>query len=136
VVAEVRDFLLQRVQAVLAAGVDRRRIILDPGIGFGKATEHNLALLRSVGVLVNTGYPILIGASRKRFIAGVGAGMDAVKTHTPHPTSDAGGRGVSDRLGGTCAVTAHCVAAGIQLLRVHDVAANRQAADLVMALKG
>ena len=124
VMAEVRDFLLSRAHAALEAGVDRRRIVLDPGIGFGKTTEHNLALLRSIHELVETGYPILVGASRKRFIEAVGG---------PGGLADQGS--VGDRLGGTCAVTGHCVRAGVGLLRVHDVAENRQAARLAHALR-
>ncbi len=122
VVTEVRDFLLNRARAALDAGVDRQRIILDPGIGFGKTTEHNLVLLRSVDTFVRMGYPVLIGASRKRFIGAFG------------PTEAGVGGQPPQRIGGTCAVTAHCVAAGVQLIRVHDVAANRQAASLVRAL--
>ncbi len=118
VVAQIRDFLLERAQAALDAGVDRRQIVLDPGIGFGKTTEHNLALLRAVPDLVGLGYPIMIGASRKRFLSEYGSRSG----------------GADDRLGGTCAVTAHCVAKGVALLRVHDVAPNRQAADLAWAL--
>jgi len=118
VVAQVKDFLLERAQAALDAGVDRRQIILDPGIGFGKTTGHNLALLRAVPLLADLGYPIMIGASRKRFLGDYGL-------------PDRGG---GDRLGGTCAVTAHCVAMGVALLRVHDVSANRSAADLAWAL--
>ncbi|MGB2821200.1 MAG: dihydropteroate synthase, partial [Phycisphaerae bacterium] len=68
VVAEVRAFLSERIVAAVAAGVDRRRLIVDPGIGFGKLLEHNLALLAGVGELVSLGRPVLIGPSRKRFI--------------------------------------------------------------------
>ncbi len=120
VVVEVKQFLLERAEAAEQAGVDRRRIVLDPGIGFGKTTEHNLALLRSIDTFVATGYAILVGASRKRFICEVDAGA---------------GAGVADRLGGTCAVTAYCVSAGVQVLRVHDVEPNRQAARLIGAIK-
>ncbi|MEZ6193285.1 MAG: dihydropteroate synthase [Phycisphaerales bacterium] len=130
VVEEVRDFLLERAEAALSAGVDRRRIVLDPGIGFGKTAEHNLALLRSVGEFVKTGYPVLIGASRKRFLAGFAG---------PGGAPDADGqvslnKKINDRLGGTCAVTAYGVLAGVKVFRVHDVAPNRQAAGLALAL--
>lgn len=150
VVAEVRDFLLARAQAALDAGVDRRRIVLDPGVGFGKTTEHNLTLLRSIGEFVATGYPVLVGASRKRFIGAVDAagGRTGLETSAGGGASGAGdeqgitskGRpsisgGDDERLGGTCAVTAHCVLAGVLLIRVHDVAPNRQAAGLAWALK-
>lgn len=120
VVAQVSRFLLDRAQAALETGVDRRRIILDPGIGFGKTVEHNLSLLRSLKVFLDLGYPLLIGASRKRFI-----GSFSVSEGQTDP---------ANRLGGTCAVTAHCAALGVQLIRVHDVAENRQAADLALAL--
>jgi dihydropteroate synthase len=131
VTAEVHHFLLERAQAALDAGIHRHQIILDPGIGFGKTTEHNLTLLRSLPGLVSLGYPIMIGASRKRFL----------KDFNPRPrdapqgeeSSGSGGE-PGNRLGGTCAITAHCVAAGVKLLRVHDVAPNRQAADLAWAL--
>jgi dihydropteroate synthase len=148
VVAEVRGFLLARAKAALDAGVDRRRIVLDPGIGFGKTTEHNLTLLRSIGEFVATGYPVLIGASRKRFIQAVdAAGWPATGGATPgdsgptsgsgEPTSGGGGLASGGgREGGTCAVTAHCVSAGVSLLRVHDVGPNRQAARLAWALRG
>ncbi len=118
VVGEVKQFLLARAEAAQRAGVDRRRIVLDPGIGFGKTTEHNLALLRSIDAFVATGYAILMGASRKRFIGEVDAGAD-----------------VEDRLGGTCAVTGYCAMAGVQVFRVHDVGPNRQAARLIGAIK-
>ena len=148
VVAEVRDFLLSRAKAAMDAGVDRRRIVLDPGIGFGKTTGHNLTLLRSIGEFVATGYPVLVGASRKRFIGAVdaAAGPTGENTSAGGPTSGGGGgasgsgNGVGtsgvDRVGGTCAVTACCVSAGVALLRVHDVAPNRQAARLAWALRG
>ena len=116
VVTEVREYLLDRTQAALAAGVDRRRIVLDPGIGFGKTTEHNLTLLRSIDVLVNTDFPVLVGASRKRFIGEFGGGA------------------ADQRLPGTCAVSIHCMLRGVNLLRVHDVAENRQALALIQAL--
>ncbi len=120
VAAEVREYLLERARAAQDAGVGSHQIILDPGIGFGKTTEHNLTLLRELPDLVARGYPVMVGASRKRFIGEFGGG----------------GAGEADRLGGTCAVTAHCVAVGVRWLRVHDVAPNRQAADLAWALLG
>ncbi len=130
VVAEVRGFLLKRVEAARSAGVERGRIVLDPGIGFGKSAEHNLALLRAISVFVETGYPVLVGASRKRFLAGFG-----VESATDAGAMTSGGQKINDRLGGTCAATAYCVMAGVKLLRVHDVAPNRQAAGLAEALR-
>lgn len=116
VVTEVRDFLLRRAEAALAAGVKPQRIILDPGLGFGKTTEHNLRLLAHLGELVNTGYPILLGASRKRFLGEI--------TGVTDPTQ---------RVAATCAATAIGVMAGVRYFRVHDVAQNRHAADVTFA---
>jgi dihydropteroate synthase len=128
VVAEVREFLLARAAAAVAAGVSARKIVIDPGLGFGKTVAHNLALLANLPVLVATGYPVLLGASRKRFLAALpGAGAGASAGDTAAPRSEA-------RLGGTCATTALGVAAGVALFRVHDVGPNRQAADLAWAL--
>jgi dihydropteroate synthase len=120
VVTEVESFLLQRAQAAQRAGISRHQIVIDPGIGFGKTVEHNLTLLANLNRLVATGYPVLLGASRKRFIAAV-------------DTADAASA-TPDRLGGTCATTALGVAAGVRLFRVHDVAANRQAAAVAWAV--
>jgi len=140
VVHEVKQFLTDRARAAIDAGIDPGRIVLDPGIGFGKTTEHNLALLRAMDQFVATGYPILVGASRKRFIEELGggamvqAGYNGLKP--PCGTSGAGKTTAGpERLGGTCAVSLHCVRAGVQLLRIHDVAANRQAIGLMRALE-
>jgi dihydropteroate synthase len=116
VVGEVEAFLLERAAA--AAGVAAGQIVIDPGIGFGKTLEHNLALLAAMPRFVATGMAVMVGASRKRFIAALSAAADA-----------------EDRLGGTCAVTALATAAGVQMLRVHDVAANVQAAVVAAAIK-
>ena len=113
VVEEVREFLLRRADAAQAAGVAREQLVLDPGIGFGKTRAHNMALLRGLQRLVECGYPVLLGASRKRFMGAL------------H-----GGELPTDRVGATCAATALGVQAGVQLFRVHDVHENRQAADL------
>lgn len=111
VVAEVEAFLLARIEAALAAGVARERIWLDPGIGFGKTLEHNLALLRALPRFAALGFPVLLGASRKRFIAAI------------DPTAtDAG-----DRLGGSLAVALHGARAGVAAVRVHDVRETVQA---------
>lgn len=118
VVAQVHGYLLDRARAAQAAGVSRERIVLDPGIGFGKTTAHNLQLLAAMPRLVATGYPVLLGASRKRFLGELSGSAQP-------PT---------DRLGGTIATTALAVAAGAAIIRVHDVAANRQAADVAAAI--
>ncbi|MGE0860437.1 MAG: dihydropteroate synthase [Gammaproteobacteria bacterium] len=117
VVAEVRDYLLARAAAARAAGIPARCIALDPGIGFGKNRAHNLALLAALDEFVACGYPVLLGTSRKRF-------MGAICSET-EPT---------ELLGATCATTALGVAAGVRIFRVHDVKANRQAADVAWAI--
>jgi len=120
VVAEVEAFLAQRSNAAVEAGVRRDQIAIDPGIGFGKTVDHNLALLKALSRFVASGQPVLVGASRKRFIASV---------------SEAPAEAPEDRVGGTCAITALAVQAGVSLIRVHDVAANRQAADVAAAVR-
>lgn len=117
VVAEVRAFLEERAAAAIAAGVAGDRILIDPGIGFGKRRAHNLALLAGLGELVNLGYPVLLGASRKRFMGALCDETDP--TRLIHATT---------------ATTALGVAAGVRVFRVHDVVANRQAADVAFAI--
>jgi len=105
VVGEVCDFLVARAEKAVRLGIPRERIFLDPGIGFGKTLEHNLLLLRDLDKLVATGYRVLVGPSRKGFIGKL--------TGREQP---------ADRVLGTAAAVAHCVAAGISVVRVHDVA--------------
>lgn len=114
VVAEVREFLAQRIEAAVAAGVARERIIIDPGIGFGKRLEHNLALLAGTDKLVQLGRPVLIGPSRKRFLAELG--------------------GASDRLPGTIAACLESYRRGATIFRVHDVAPVRAALAVALAI--
>jgi dihydropteroate synthase len=109
VVDEVRGFLAERVEAAVAAGIEERRIWVDPGIGFGKTTEHNVELLRRLGELRELGRPILVGTSRKSFIGKIS------------------GREVGERLGGTVAANVLAVAKGAEMIRVHDVLEHRQA---------
>lgn len=113
VVAEVLEFLLARAEAAQGEGVSRDQIIIDPGIGFGKTKEHNLTLISELRRFVDSGYPVLLGASRKRFMGAICGGV------TPEKLT-----------GATCATTALGVAAGVRMFRVHDVRENRQAADL------
>ncbi|MEM1355129.1 MAG: dihydropteroate synthase [Planctomycetota bacterium] len=124
VVAEVLDFLMQRVAAAQAAGVAEDKLLIDPGIGFGKTLEHNLELLANLDRFVATGYPVLLGASRKRFIE-----------HASLATC-AGEPAASARLGGTIAATLAGLQAGVSIVRVHDVRENRQALDLAAAIGG
>jgi dihydropteroate synthase len=111
VVGEVRDFLVERAEAAMAAGVAREKVWLDPGIGFGKTTDHNLALLANLDALVSLGFPVVLGASRKRFLA-------ALDPRAP---------AAADRLGGSIAAALTGAAAGVAAVRVHDVAATGQA---------
>jgi dihydropteroate synthase len=103
VVSEVREHLAERLEAAVVAGVPRERIILDPGIGFGKALEHNLALLAGIAELAGLGQPILIGVSRKSMFG------------------DLLGRAVDERLPASLAAGLTAIARGAAVLRVHDV---------------
>ncbi len=114
VVAEVAAFLADRAEAALAAGVRREAIAIDPGIGFGKTTEHNLALLGNLDGLAEAagGWPVLLGPSRKRFIGEV--------LGVPVP----------ERLAGTVGACVAAVAMGVRIFRVHDPAPVRQAVTM------
>lgn len=111
VLAEVSDFLLARAEAAMAAGVARSRITLDPGIGFGKTMEHNLALIAGLGHLAGLGFPVLLGASRKRMIRNI------------DPSAVEAG----DRLGGSIALALEGARRGAAIVRVHDVRETVQA---------
>jgi dihydropteroate synthase len=117
VVEEVLEFLAARALAAQGAGLPREKIVLDPGIGFGKRREDNLRLMAELGRLVATGYQVLLGASRKRFMGAVCG-----------ETRPAG------LLGATVATTALGVALGVKIFRVHDIRENRQAADVAAAI--
>ncbi|MDI1364815.1 MAG: dihydropteroate synthase [bacterium] len=119
VVAQVEAFLLARAQVALGAGVARERIWLDPGIGFGKTPQHNLALIAALPRLVALGYPILLGASRKRFIAAL----------------DPLGAEADQRLGGSIAVHLAGASAGVAAVRVHDVRETVQALAVWAAVR-
>ncbi|MFW6145953.1 MAG: dihydropteroate synthase [Planctomycetota bacterium] len=117
VVAEVRDFLAERLDAAVAAGVARRRCIVDPGIGFGKTLEHNLALLAHVDALAALDVPVLVGPSRKRFISAIVGDVEP-----------------DQRLGGTLAAVCAAYLQGATVFRVHDVAPARQALAVLAAI--
>jgi dihydropteroate synthase len=123
VVPEVLEFLHDRVKVAMKAGVRVEDIAIDPGIGFGKTREHNMALMANLDRFVGTGMAVLLGTSRKRFMGAVCA--------LP------GGRpaAAEELVGATCATTVLGVQAGVQIFRVHDVQENRQAADLAWALR-
>jgi len=110
VVREVGGYLLAQATVLQAAGVAPERIVLDPGIGFGKTLEHNLSLLRAIPELAEYGFPVLIGASRKRFIGEIAC--------EPEPR---------ERIGGSIAAAIRAVEGGASVVRVHDVAATVQA---------
>jgi dihydropteroate synthase len=118
VVAEVKAFLVERVEAATSAGIAEGRIWLDPGIGFGKTGAHNMELLRRLGELRELGRPLVIGTSRKSFIGKVD------------------GSAAGERLGGTIASSVLAAAEGAEMLRVHDVAEVRQALAVAMAILG
>jgi dihydropteroate synthase len=113
VVEEVLAFLLKRADRAQQVGVSREKIWLDPGVGFGKTLEHNLALLGALDRFVATGYPVLLGVSRKRFIAGCCQAF----------ANPAAGQ----RLPGTLAANLIGAQAGVHAVRIHDVAEHRQA---------
>jgi len=118
VVEDVFAYLLARRDALIAAGVKQSRIALDPGIGFGKTTQHNLTLLRRAARFHDLGCPLLVGHSRKRFIGEVLADDKA------------------DRTAGTVGVSLALARKGVQVLRIHNVAAVRQALVLFEASGG
>ncbi len=117
VVREVREFLAERALYAQSQGIPREAIAVDPGIGFGKTVEHNLELLRRLPELVELGFPVLVGPSRKSFIGAIL------------------GLGVEERLEGTLAACAVAVVRGADILRVHDVREVRRAADLALHLR-
>jgi dihydropteroate synthase len=122
VALDVYDYLAARIAACTAAGIDRGRLVVDPGIGFGKTLQHNLRLLAHTAMLHALGCPVLIGVSRKRFIAGIDA-----------QEGRAAG-GVQQRLGGSLAAALDSLYQGAQILRVHDVAETVQAVAVWRAL--
>jgi dihydropteroate synthase len=118
VVSEVRDYLASRVSALVEAGISRERIMVDPGFGFGKTYEHNLALLRRLPELVALGLPVLVGLSRKAMLGRIT------------------GRGAGERVHASVAAALFAVERGAHVLRVHDVTATRDAVAVWAALKG
>jgi dihydropteroate synthase len=118
VTAEVGAFLRERLSAAQSAGVDPSRILLDPGIGFGKTVEHNLRLLRDLPELAAIGRPLVVGTSRKGFIG-------AITGESPE----------SGRPFGTAASVAWSVAQGASVVRVHDVRGMGRVVRMVKAIK-
>ena len=126
VVADVKRFLEERMRFALAAGIAEERIMLDPGIGFGKTIAHNLTLLRRLDELCALGRPLVVGTSRKSFIGRILA--DAVGAREPLPAGE--------RLPGTIATSVLALERGASVLRVHDVAPVREALTLAAATLG
>ncbi|KKM94218.1 hypothetical protein LCGC14_1200580 [marine sediment metagenome] len=116
VVEEVKDFLKTQAEKVIAEGLDKSKVIIDPGIGFGKTLEHNLQVLRNLSKFKTLGFPLLVGTSRKSFIGALS------------------GAEVDDRLPGTIASNCAAVAAGAEILRVHEVGAIKQAVQVTEAV--
>ncbi len=117
VVREVRDFLAARAERAAAAGVEEESIILDPGIGFGKTLEHNLMLLKHLGSVVELGFPVFVGVSRKSFIGRIN-GVEEAK----------------ERVFGTVAANVIACERGVTFFRVHDVRPNVEALAVTWAV--
>lgn len=115
---DVYDWLAERVDAAVAAGIARDKIMIDPGIGFGKSLQHNLAICNRLAMLQGLGLPVLFAASRKRIIG-------ALSNEAP----------ARERLGGSVALAFHAVQQGAQMVRVHDVQETRQALQLWRGLR-
>ncbi len=118
VVREVRDYLAAKAEEAISAGVDPANIILDPGIGFGKTMKHNLELLDRLETLVELGFPVLVGTSRKGFLGKI--------TGSEDPKA---------RVFGTVATSVMSYERGATLFRVHDVRANREALEVAAAVR-
>jgi dihydropteroate synthase len=118
VVGEVRQFLLERAERAEQFGIDKSKIFIDPGIGFGKTTEHNLLLLRNIDRFVDSSYRVCVGTSRKAFIGKL--------TGKEKP---------ADRIFGTAATVALCAATGVSIVRVHDVAEMVDVVKIINAVE-
>lgn len=118
VITDLKHWFQQRLQELLQAGIQPQSIVLDPGIGFGKTAEHNLQILSHIRDFQALGYPVLIGHSRKRFL------------------SKLLGRTVEERLAGTVGVSIALASQAVEILRLHDVEANRDAISAWKAVTG
>ncbi len=118
VVAEIIDFFTERIDWITDKGVDRSRLIIDPGIGFGKNRQHNLSILKHLDKFSSLNLPLILGHSRKRFLGTV-TGISAE----------------AERDLATAVVTALCASKNVSMVRVHDVAATRQALLIAEALQ-
>ncbi len=133
VVADVRRFLVERADDAVAMGVDE--VWIDPGFGFGKSRAHNLALLGNLDVLVATGYPVVVGLSRKQFLGRLLATSDTRAAAPPlpglePPVADVEPVPTDDRIEGSITTAVWAVTQGVRMIRAHDVAATVHAAAL------
>ncbi len=117
VIAEIKDFLKERISKATSSGIDRQRLIVDPGIGFGKRLVHNLEIIRGLRDFSDLDVPIMIGLSRKSFLGEI---LDL-------PTQE--------RLTGTIAANSIAIVNGANIIRVHDVKEGKQAADIAIRLR-
>lgn len=117
VVKDIEQFLTTRAEQCVEKGIQKENLCIDPGIGFGKTRDHNLVLLNNLDKYVATGYPVLLGTSRKRFMGTL------CKVNSPE-----------ELIGATTATTTMGVLTGVKIFRVHDVKPNRQAADVAWAI--
>jgi dihydropteroate synthase len=122
-VTEVRDFLKERIRFAMERGIARDRIIIDPGIGFGKSLEHSTRLLQHIDALCDTGYPVLIGVSRKSFIE------KRMREHGSQPVLP------DQRLAGSLAAVIAAYRKGVRMFRVHDVGETMQALRIARSLE-
>ena len=118
VVSEISTFLNSQANKAIKLGINKEKIILDPGIGFGKKTVHNLDILKNLNKFSNLGYYTLLGTSRKKIFS------EVAEKNNPE-----------DRVAGTCATSALGVMSNINIFRVHDVWQNKQAIDVAFAIK-
>jgi len=132
VIAEIREFFRERIDFAVAGGIRRDNLILDPGIGFGKTLEHNLEILRRLDEFHDLGLPLLVGASRKRFIGMI---MERGGQSGTAGTADAAGD-TAARLPGTIAANLLAFQKGARIFRVHDITENYQALSIAAAIIG
>jgi dihydropteroate synthase len=124
VVGEVREFLVQRAGNAMEAGIDPDRICIDPGIGFGKNLEHNLTLLHSIGALAETGFPVLVGASRKSFLVGILGDLSPGDRDVPSAAAH-----ILAIAGGAAVIRVHDVVTGLHTARVADAIVRAAGGD-------
>ena len=118
VVLDIYDFFENKIKYIRSKGIKHNNIILDPGIGFGKNLKHNITLLRNISIFHSLGFPVMLGASRKRFIRDLSGVNDS-----------------KERLGGTISSSLYAIMQGVQILRVHDVNEVNQSIKVFNSLK-